>query len=618
MNIAWIILFSPLVACLLITLVTLRNRRLSSLIAIAGLLISFIISVSFFIQALQPHWIPLELSLKWIDILPLQIEFGLILDRLSLLMLLVVTGVSSAIFIYSLGYMGEDPSQSRYFACMSLFAFSMLGIVLSNNFIQMFIFWELVGASSYLLIGFWFEKDSAADAGNKAFLVNRVGDFGFILGILMCWVVSGSGTPQRTFNFGELETILPRIIESGWINPTLLSLIGLLIFCGVLGKSAQFPLHVWLPDAMEGPTPVSALIHAATMVAAGIYLLARAFFLFNSSLEAMAVIAYLGGFTSIFSASLAIVQNDIKRILAYSTLSQLGLMVMAMGLGVKITGMYHLTTHAFFKALLFLGAGSIIHALHTQNIWEMGKLLKKMPITSITFLIGSLALCGIFPLSGFWSKDEILLAAFEKNMILYYVASATSWMTSFYMARACFIAILGPSRSEHHPHESPWVMTGPLIFLTLGSIFAGFIGLPAFLAGHQDHEGVHLSWNIAIISQIISLLGIGLASVLYIGKGVVIVTKLKKIFAAPYHLLVKKYYMDDLYEWIVKNIQQTIAILCNLFDRYIIIRFAVNGTARTTRGLGEILRFCQTGRVQTYALLFFVGVTAIIFIFILR
>jgi NADH-quinone oxidoreductase subunit L len=570
------------------------------------------------IKSLQPHWIPQELSIKWIDIWSLQIEFGLVLDRLSLLMLLIVTGIGSAIFIYSLGYMEEDPSQPRYFACLSLFAFSMLGIVLSNNFIQMFIFWELVGASSYLLIGFWFEKDSAADAGNKAFLVNRVGDFGFIIGILLCWVASGSGAAQRTFNFGELSSILPRIIESGWINPTLLALIGLLIFCGVLGKSAQFPLHVWLPDAMEGPTPVSALIHAATMVAAGIYLLARAFFLFDSSPEAMAIIAYLGGFTAIFSASLAVVQNDIKRILAYSTLSQLGLMVMAMGLGAKTTAMYHLTTHAFFKALLFLGAGSIIHALHTQDIWEMGKLLKKMPITSVTFLVGSLALCGIFPLSGFWSKDEILLAAFEKNMMLYYIASATSWMTSFYMARACFVAILGPSRSAHHPHESPWVMTGPLLFLTIGSVFAGFVGFPAFLAGHEAHEGAHFNWNIAILSQIISVLGIGLAAVLYIGKGVTLAASLKKIFRAVHHILIKKYYMDDLYAWIVKNIQQTIAILCNLFDRYIIIRFAVNGTARTTRGLGEILRFCQTGRVQTYALLFFAGVTAIIFIFILR
>jgi NADH-quinone oxidoreductase subunit L len=280
--------------------------------------------------------------------------------------------------------------------------------------------------------------------------------------------------------------------------------------------------------------------------------------------------------------------------------------------------MYHLTTHAFFKALLFLGAGSVIHALHTQDIWQMGKLLKKLPTTSITFLIGSLALCGIFPLSGFWSKDEILLEAFEKNMILYYIASLTSWMTCFYMARACFVAFLGPSRREHEPHESPWVMQAPLIFLALGSVFAGFIGIPAFLEGHQSHEGAHINWNIAMISQIVALLGIGLAFILYTGKGVWWAAQLKRIFGIFHLILIRKYYMDDLYQWIVKNIQQTIAILCNLFDRYIIIRFAVNGTARITRTAGEIVRFCQTGRVQTYALLFFAGITTIVFIFILK
>lgn len=615
----WMILFSPLIACLIITLVTLRFKRLSSLIAIGGLLVSFVISLTYFIKAqTTPDWLPQEFSIRWIDLWSLKIEFGLLLDPLSLLMLLVVTGIGSAIFIYSLGYMEEDPGQSRYFACLSLFAFSMLGIVLSNNFIQTFIFWELVGASSYLLIGFWFEKDSAADAGNKAFLVNRVGDFGFMIGILFLWVVCGAGVSERTFNFGRIESILPRMIDAGFIHPATLAAIGLLIFCGVLGKSAQFPLHVWLPDAMEGPTPVSALIHAATMVAAGIYLLARLFFLFETSPEALIIVAHVGAFTSVFSASLAFVQNDIKRILAYSTLSQLGLMVMAMGLEAKTAAIFHLTTHAFFKALLFLGAGSVIHALHTQDIWQMGKLLKKMPITAITFLIGSLALCGLFPLSGFWSKDEILLAAFESNTVLYGAASLTTWMTSFYMARAFFVAFLGPSRAHHEPHPVAFVMEGPMIFLALGSIIAGLIGIPAFLSGHEAHGASHINWTIAAISQLTSLLGIGIAYFLYIPKGAYGAQKVKERFTFLYRILEKKYYMDDFYQWIVKYIQQSIAIFCNLFDRYIIIQVGVNGTARLTRGMGEILKFCQTGRVQTYALIFFAGVVAIVFILVLK
>lgn len=614
----WIILFSPLIACLVITLVTLQNKKLSGFIAILGLLISFICSVSVFLQALHSPGQVLEYNLNWISLWSLQIEFGILLDPLSILMLLIVTGIGSAIFIYSLGYMSEDRSQPRYFASLSLFAFSMLGIILSNNLIQTFIFWELVGASSYLLIGFWFEKDSAADAGNKAFLVNRVGDFGFVIGILMCWMISGLGTTPKTFNFLKIEHLFPQLINQGLVSAGLLTLIGLLIFCGVLGKSAQFPLHVWLPDAMEGPTPVSALIHAATMVAAGIYLLARLFFLFEVSPEAMQIISYVGAFTSIFAASLALVQNDIKRILAYSTLSQLGLMVMAMGLGGKTAGMFHLATHAFFKALLFLGAGSIIHALHTQDIWNMGKLLKKMPITSITFLIGSLALCGFFPLSGFWSKDEILLTAYHKSFFLYMIASITSWMTSFYMARACFVAILAPSKAHHHAHESGWIMKGPLVFLTLGALFSGFIGIPHFITGPASQGHVSINWNIALISQISALTALVFAYFLYMirdGQGA---KKLKVIFHFPYQILHKKYFIDEIYQWMVDRVQQTIAILCNLFDQNVIIRFGVNGTARTTRACGEILRFCQTGRVQTYALVFFAGITVIIFVMILR
>ncbi|MDP3980402.1 MAG: NADH-quinone oxidoreductase subunit L, partial [Chlamydiota bacterium] len=464
--VAWIILLAPISACFIITLLTKKYKKLSAWIAICALLLSFALSLFIFIKGLgQSESTHYEYALSWISIWDLHLQIGLAMDPLSILMCLVVTGVGSAIFIYSYSYMEEDPGFSRYFASLSLFAFSMLGIVLSNNFIQIFIFWELVGASSYLLIGFWYEKDSAADAGNKAFLVNRVGDFGFLIGILMLWVLSGTGIDGRSFHFQTLSESIPALAKTGIINPNVFALIGLLIFCGVLGKSAQFPLHVWLPDAMEGPTPVSALIHAATMVAAGVYLLARVFFIFATSATAMAVIACIGAFTSIFAASIAIVQNDIKRILAYSTLSQLGYMVMAIGLGGTTEGMYHLTTHAFFKALLFLGAGSIIHALHTQDIWEMGGLLKKMPVTCITFLIGTLALCGIAPLSGFWSKDAILAIALEKNFALFSIALITAGFTAIYMGRLCFVAILGPELKANHAHEAPLSMKGPLIFL---------------------------------------------------------------------------------------------------------------------------------------------------------
>ena len=349
-------------------------------------------------------------------------DFGLRLDPLSLLMLLLVTGVASAIHIYSWGYMSEDRGFPRYFACLSLFTFSMLGIVLANNFLELFIFWELVGVSSYLLIGFWFERPAAADAGKKAFLTTRLGDFGFLLGILTVWAAFGS------LKFDLIEKALAA-------NPQALGALattaGLLIFCGAMGKSAQFPLHVWLPDAMEGPTPVSALIHAATMVAAGVYMLCRVFFLLNiPGSQALDVIAWIGGFTALLSAVIAIQQDDIKRILAYSTLSQLGYMVMAVGLHGPAPAMFHLTTHAFFKALLFLGAGSVIIALHhEQDIWKMGGLRQKMPVTFWTFMVGTLALCGLPPFSGFYSKDSILAQAAEHNLPLFVLGVAVAALT---------------------------------------------------------------------------------------------------------------------------------------------------------------------------------------------
>src|SRR5688572_3133345 len=412
----------------------------------------------------------------------LKIDIGFQIDQLSLIMLLVVTGVGGLIHIYSYGYMHDDSGFSRFFACLSLFTFSMLGIVLANNFVMMFIFWELVGVSSYLLIGFWYERPSAADAAKKAFITNRLGDFGFLLGIIMVWALLG------TVRFDELQARLgaaPGALGA-WATAA-----GLLIFCGAVGKSAQFPLHVWLPDAKEGPTPVSALIHAATMVAAGVYMLCRVAFLF--SVTALDVIAWVGGFTALLAAVIAVQQNDIKRILAYSTLSQLGYMVLAVAVS-PAAAMFHLVTHAFFKALLFLGAGSVIYALHhEQNIWKMGGLKKTMPITYWTFFIGTLALCGVPPFSGFFSKDEILAAAAHHSVALFIVTVLVAVLTTFYMFRLFFVAFGGTARSGH-AHESPKVMTWPLILLAIPSLLAGVWGINNLLAQFFDGSAHHASF----------------------------------------------------------------------------------------------------------------------------
>ncbi len=444
----WLILFLPLLSAAAITLFPRKNRDLSAKLSIGAIVSGFLLSVLFIAAN---GWLPerRETLATWLEVGDLQVDFGLRLDPLSLLMLLVVTGVGGAIHVYSWGYMREDRGFSRYFAGLSLFTFSMLGIVLANNFLMLFIFWELVGVSSYLLIGHWFERPSAADAAKKAFIANRLGDFGFLLGILTVWGMAGG------LNFSLIEDQLKQ-------NPALFgsmaTVAGLLIFCGAVGKSAQFPLHVWLPDAMEGPTPVSALIHAATMVAAGVYMLCRVFFIFNN--PALHVIAWVGAITALMAALMAIQQNDIKRILAYSTLSQLGYMVMAVGLGGPGPAMFHLTTHAFFKALLFLGAGSVIIALHhEQDIWKMGGLREKMRVTFWTFLVGTLALCGVPPFSGFYSKDAILAQALkhaEENPItgwvLFIVAVFVAVLTAFYMFRLLFVAFLGVAKSQASEH----------------------------------------------------------------------------------------------------------------------------------------------------------------------
>jgi len=594
----WTAYFAPLIACVLITLFFLRSKNLSSLTAIAGILTSFVCTllIAKEIFAATPA-LEVQQSLPWINFDPLVINFGYLVNPLAIMMLLVVTGVGSAIFIYSRGYMADDPSMPRFFAFLSLFAFSMIGIVLANNLIQLFIFWELVGLSSYLLIGFWYQKPSAADAGVKAFLVNRFADFGFLCGIMMLWSLSNTGL-GRTFQLTDLAGIV------SITDPHLLTIAALLLFCGVLGKSAQVPLHVWLADAMEGPTPVSALIHAATMVAAGVYLLARTFFLFEPLTTALTVIAYVGGITAFMAATLAIVENDIKRILAYSTLSQLGLMVMALGLAGPMEGMYHLTTHAFFKALLFLGAGSVIYALHhEQNIWKMRGLLKTMPVTGWTFLIGTLALCGIPPLSGFWSKDEILALASKHDVLLYVMASFTSALTAFYMGRLFFVAFWGQPSKHDHAQESPAIMTLPLVFLATLAVIGGFIGIPHFLYPNAEHP--HLNMRVAVISSLVAFLGLTIAFLMYNKKPNV--DPLEKALGPLYPVLKSKYYFDDVYGWYVNTLQQGVAITAAWFEALFIIRLGVHSLTGAAQAAGRAFRLLQTGLVEFYALIFVLG-----------
>lgn len=609
----WLILFLPLVATAVITLFTLRNKTVSSLISIGAIVAGFILTV-LFIAANGFHPATSELSINWLSIGGLNVDFGLKLDALSLMMMLIVTGVGGAIHIYSFGYMHEDKGMARFFAFMSLFTFSMLGIVLSNNFLQMFIFWELVGVSSYLLIGFWFEKPSAADAAKKAFITNRLGDFGFMLGILMVWGLLGS------LNFSELAS---RLADNPAALGTGATIAGLLIFCGAVGKSAQFPLHVWLADAMEGPTPVSALIHAATMVAAGVYMLCRIFFLLD--VDALHVIAYIGGFTALLAALIAVQQNDIKRILAYSTLSQLGYMVMAVGLAGQTPAMFHLTTHAFFKALLFLGAGSVIHALHEeQDIWKMGGLKPKMPITFWTFIIGTLALSGVPPFSGFYSKDSILGQALDqKNYLLFAVGAGVAGLTTFYMFRLFFVAFLGEARTEKakHAHESPAVMSLPLVVLAVFALIGGFIGITNIYNSQFATTAETLSVSqqaLEPLRNIVAMLfGIGAVAIgliaAYVLYGKTATDPLPARLGGLATAMKNRFYFDELYEATFIRAHDFIAGICGVIDRYLLEGFVIGLIRGGTDATGRGLRLLQTGNLQTYAFLFVLGVALVLY-----
>ncbi|MDR0533708.1 MAG: NADH-quinone oxidoreductase subunit L [Verrucomicrobiales bacterium] len=588
----WVVLLAPLISAVLITLVLHPMKKLSVLVSILACAVSFLASLCLFYNNGAMHLS----SIDWLDLPGLKVQIGGMADHLACLMLLVVSGVGLCIHIFAYGYMKEDPGLSRFFAKLSLFMFSMLGIVLANNLVMMFIFWELVGLSSYLLIGFWFQRPSAAEAAKKAFIVNRLGDFGFLLGILGVWLAWG------TVDFKELSQQvasghLPALLAN---NPFAVTLIGIGLFMGCVGKSAQFPLHVWLPDAMEGPTPVSALIHAATMVAAGVYMLCRVFFILELSHQVLQVIASLGALTAIFAALIATQQNDIKRILAYSTLSQLGYMVMAVGLGATQAAMFHLSTHAFFKALLFLGAGSVIHSLHhEQDIWKMGGLWKKMPVTAWTFLIGTLALTGCPLLSGFFSKDAILLAAFQHNKLVFSVGIITAGLTAYYMFRLFAVAFLGKPRSHavDHAHESPLVMTAPLTILAALSVFGALFGQEEYLGlEHANHGG---GWIVMGLSVCMFVLGISGGLLLYL-----------KSREEPIHisLFANKFYSDELYEAIFVNGQQLLARLLDWVDRWIVGGFLVRGSAVLSTITGEVLRLLQGGNLSAYVMVFIVGV----------
>ncbi|PYI85729.1 MAG: NADH-quinone oxidoreductase subunit L [Verrucomicrobia bacterium] len=587
----WIVLLAPLCSAACITLFALRWKALSSFISIMAVLLSFICSCLVFaradISAPQFGWIDVAGALK--------VPFGLTQDQLSKMMLVLVSGVGAVIHIYSLGYMRDDEGKSRYFGALSLFMFAMLGIVVANNFVMLFMFWELVGFTSYVLIGHWFYRDAAAAAAKKAFITTRIGDFGFMIGILMLWMATGS------IVFAEITPRMSMLTS----HPTFLTVVALLIFCGAVGKSAQFPLHVWLPDAMEGPTPISALIHAATMVAAGVYMLVRVAFVIQTSQTALLVIAWIGTITAVLAALIATQQNDIKRILAYSTLSQLGYMVMAVGLASNDASMFHLFTHAFFKALLFLAAGSVIVMLHhEQNIWKMGGLSQKLPITFVTFVAGALALIGCPPFSGFFSKDAILALAYQRNVPIFAVGLFTAFLTAFYVIRLLVIVFFGKPRSEvaRESRESPAVMTGPLIVLALLATLGGFAFFARrFLALPIEKEVAVFVPAVAIVALI---LGSGLAIVLYRNRA-----------SEPLdlQLLRHKFYFDEFYRWLIYWTQELLAGVFAFFDRWIIDAGAVSGSGRGTLGIGALLRLIQIGNLQAYLFLFGLGIVALIY-----
>lgn len=637
---AWLVAALPFLAAVIITLFTIKYPVLSSRIARVFMGISLILACLIGYAALQDINYVIHNSsgtLRWFTSGNIDFAVSWKVDAVTAVMLFVVTLISMVIQIYSREYMAEDIPKgyafSRYFAQLSIFSFSMLLLVLTDNFLMLYAGWELVGVSSYLLIGYYFEKKSAAVAAKKAFLTNRVGDLGFLLGVILIFTYTG------TLNFD----VAAAQIAAGKMSGEILTIAAFLLFCGAIGKSGQFPLHVWLPDAMEGPTPVSALIHAATMVAAGVYMVGKIMIIFSQAafpvfygLNALGFVGLIGGITAIMAAFIAITQTDIKRILAYSTVSQLGFMMLALGMYTTVDGqilpigyaaaLFHLFNHAFFKAMLFLCSGSVIHAVHSQEIKDMGGLRKFMPITAITCLIGAMSISG-FPLTaGFWSKDAILDSVFKANLPLFVIACIAATLTAFYMFRLYFLTFEGTYRGHGQPHEPGWRMTFPLIFLSIPSLLVGFIGTPWFNfwgnfvnfvpvgAAHIEHAEHEPNFMIMGISLCIFLVGAGLSYYIY-GNGTTekadkIAASIKPVYNASFH----KLYFDEAYQWLIDKVILMLAKLSNLFDKFG-IDLIVNGVSMLSRGIGYLGSRAQTGKVQQYIMTIIVAILLLIFAF---
>ncbi|MGP1365726.1 MAG: NADH-quinone oxidoreductase subunit L [Schwartzia sp. (in: firmicutes)] len=602
---AWLIPLLPAVAFLIIGLFTRQSKNTSAMIAISLSALSFLLAIGVLCAVVSGSIVmaePFVMKTLWAKIGHIELTMGVLVDPLTAMMLMVVTTVSLLVQIYSMGYMAHDPGAGRFFAFLSLFASSMLGLVISVNFLQMYAFWELVGLCSYLLIGFYYYKDSAREAAKKAFITTRIGDFGMLLGILLLQITVG------TLDFIELRTFIPNYV---WISGTsTLTVIGLLLFIGPIGKSGQFPLHVWLPDAMEGPTPVSALIHAATMVVAGVYLVGRAYFIFVELPLVMEVIAWIGGFTALFAATIAITQRPFKRILAYSTISQLGYMMLALGVGSLTASMFHLMTHAFFKALLFLCAGAVIEAMHEEaDIFKMGGLKERMPVTFRCMTIGVLAIAGVPPLAGFFSKDAILAAAAEVSMPLYLLATLTAFLTAFYMARLLFVAFFGEVRPDCPAQETNAYMRWPLIVLAVLSVVSGLFG-HYFGFGEWIRfgpvAGEEIDCGIAGTSVFLTIVAFVLAYQIYVAKRFS-AYELSQRLGVFYRLSYHKYYIDEGYALLRAAFVDKFGAMLYWIDLHI-VDGAVNGLARLVRGVSELLSLLQNGQVQRYAAVFYIGV----------
>ncbi|WP_309641214.1 NADH-quinone oxidoreductase subunit L [Flavobacterium sp.] len=592
------------------------GKTLSGTIGTLSVVVSFVATLVFFMQVNETKQ-PIQMVLfDWIQISNFKIDFGFLLDQLSLLWLLFVTGIGSLIHLYSISYMHDDEKMHTFFAYLNLFVFFMITLVVGSNLLIMFIGWEGVGLCSYLLIGFWYKNQEYNDAAKKAFIMNRIGDLGLLIGIFVL------GAVFSTLDFATLKTALE---TSANVNPNWIVLAALALFIGACGKSAQIPLYTWLPDAMAGPTPVSALIHAATMVTAGIFMVTRMNFLFSLTPQVQMVIAVIGATTALVAATIALVQNDIKKVLAYSTVSQLGLMFLALGCGAYQVAVFHVITHAFFKACLFLGSGSVIHALHgEQDMRRMGGLKKVMPITFITMLISSLAISGIFPLAGFWSKDEILMVAFEHNKMLWIVGSIASIMTAFYMFRLMILTFgkefRGTEEQKHHLHESPKLITIPLIILAVLAFFGGVINLPGstwlnhylaplFTVAHEEHPLGSQEYMLMGIALVGAVVGIGIAYMKY-NKQNQLPEEDDKITGFS-KILYNKYYVDEIYEFVfVKPINA----LSRFFRDYIetAVSGFIFGLGKAAMVVGAQGRKVQNGNIGLYLFSFVLGVIAII------